>query len=87
MPSELMAATSQLLSELSHQVGLVVIPALGDTVLKAVEFVPLSGRKVLCVVVSTSGFVDNKVVETRQEVDREDAGADLELPDRELRRA
>jgi heat-inducible transcriptional repressor len=41
-------------------------------VLKAVDFVPLSGRRVLCVVASTSGFVDNKVVETRQPVERED---------------
>ena len=69
---DLMEATSHLLSELSSQVGLVVTPAMGDTVLKAVDFVPLSGRKVLCVVASTSGFVDNKVVETRQPVERED---------------
>jgi len=68
---ELMEATSHLLSELSSQMGLVVTPAMGDTVLKTVDFVPLSGRKVLCVVASTSGFVDNKVVETRHEVDRE----------------
>lgn len=68
---DLMEATTHLLSELSSQMGLVVTPAMGDTVLKAVDFVPLSGRKVLCVVASTSGFVDNKVVETREELDRE----------------
>jgi heat-inducible transcriptional repressor len=68
---DLVEATSHLLSELSHQVGMVVTPAMGETVLKAVDFVPLSGRKVLCVVVSTSGFVDNKVVETDEVVPRE----------------
>ncbi|HUO86126.1 MAG TPA: heat-inducible transcriptional repressor HrcA [Thermoanaerobaculia bacterium] len=68
---ELMEATSHLLSELTRQVGIVVTPAMGDTVLKAIEFVPLSGNKVLCVVVSTSGFVDNKVVETETVVPRE----------------
>ena len=68
---DLMEATTHLLSELSSQMGLVVTPAMGDTVLKTVDFVPLSGRRVLCVVASTSGFVDNKVVETREEVDRE----------------
>ena len=67
----LMEATSQLLSELSRQVGIVVTPAMGDTVLRAIDFVPLSGRKVLCVVVSTSGFVDNKVVEVVEPVPRE----------------
>jgi heat-inducible transcriptional repressor len=69
---QLMGVTSHLLSELSHQVGIVMTPALGETVLKAINFVPLSGRKVLCVVVSTSGFVDNKVVETGEEVSREE---------------
>jgi heat-inducible transcriptional repressor len=34
--------------------------------------VPLSGRKVLCVVVSANGFVDNKVIETQEELPREE---------------
>lgn len=68
---QLMSVTSHLLSELSRQVGIVVTPAIGDTVLKAVDFVPLSGRKVLCVAVSTAGFVDTKVIETDQPLTRE----------------
>jgi len=71
-PEQLMGATSHLLSELSHQVGLVVTPQLGDTVLKAVDFVPLDGRRVLCVVISADGFLDNKVIETEEGVTRED---------------
>lgn len=65
-------AASHLLSELSNQAGVVLVPALGDTVLKAVDFVPLSGRKVLCVIVSMSGFVDSKIVELDNEVTRRD---------------
>jgi heat-inducible transcriptional repressor len=68
----LMGSASHLLSELSSQVGIVLAPALGDTVLKAVDFVPLSGRKVLCVVVSDTGFVDNKVIETEEVIAREE---------------
>jgi heat-inducible transcriptional repressor len=71
-PERLMALTSELLTELSHQVGVVVAPALGETVLRAVHFVRMSGRKVLCVVVSTAGFVDNKVIETDEPVPREE---------------
>jgi heat-inducible transcriptional repressor len=70
-PDHLMAATSQLLSELSHQVGILLTPALAETVLKTVEFVHLSDRKVLCVVVSTAGFVDKKVIQTREPLSRE----------------
>lgn len=69
---QILEATSHLLSELSKQVGVVVTPAVGDTVLKAVDFVPISGRKVLCVVVSAAGFVDNKVIETEEEIPREE---------------
>jgi heat-inducible transcriptional repressor len=70
-PDERMKGTSQLLSELTHQVGIVLIPALADTVLKAVEFVPVAGRRVLCVVVSASGFVDSKLVEVEEPVGRD----------------
>jgi len=69
---QLMGTASHLLSELSSQVGIVVTPAMGETVLKAVEFIPVSGRKVLCVVVSSTGFIDNKVIETEEEVPREE---------------
>ena len=69
---ELLGTASHLLSELSSQVGIVVTPAMGETVLKAVDFVPIAGRKVLCVVVSSTGFIDNKVIETEEEVPREE---------------
>lgn len=61
---------SHLLSELSQQVSIVVTPAIGDTVLKAVDFVPVAKLKVLCVVVSQEGFVDNRVIETEEEIPR-----------------
>ena len=69
---QLVGMASHLLSELSTQVGIVVTPAMGETVLKAVDFIPVSGRKVLCVVVSSTGFIDNKVIETDEEMPREE---------------
>ncbi|MFL6261871.1 MAG: heat-inducible transcriptional repressor HrcA [Thermoanaerobaculia bacterium] len=69
---QLLGTASHLLSELSSQVGVVVTPAIGETVLKAVDFVPVAGRKILCVVVSSTGFIDNKVIETEEEVSREE---------------
>lgn len=68
----LIGATAQLLSELSGQIGVLVTPAIGDTVLEAVDFVPLSGRRVLCVVVSRSGFVENKLIEVDEELGRDE---------------
>jgi heat-inducible transcriptional repressor len=68
----LVAVTSHLLSELSQQVGIVVCPAIGETVLRAIEFVPLTGSRVLVVIVSESGFVDNKVIDTDKPLPREE---------------
>jgi heat-inducible transcriptional repressor len=69
---ELVAVASHLLSELSHQVGIVLTPALAETVFLKVEFVPLTETRVLCVVVSSGGFVDNKVIETGDPIPREE---------------
>ncbi|MEO8504607.1 MAG: heat-inducible transcriptional repressor HrcA [Acidobacteriota bacterium] len=71
-PERLVAVTSHLLSELTNQASVVLAPAIGDTVLRSVEFVPLSERRVLCVVVSNSGFADSKAIDTERIVQREE---------------
>lgn len=69
-PEQLIGVTSRLLSELSQQIGLVVAPSLAETVLKEFDLLPLSQNKVLCVVVSASGFVDHRVVELQEALPR-----------------
>lgn len=71
-PERLVAATSHLLSELSNQASVVLAPAIGDTVLRTVDFVPLGERRVLCVVVSNSGFADSKAIDTERTLQREE---------------
>lgn len=68
----LTAATSQLLSELSQQVGVVLTPVVGRSVLRRIELVPLAGSKILCVTVSTHGFVDTKVIDAEEAIVREE---------------
>ncbi len=60
---ELVDRAGHLLSDLTHQIGIVLTPAIGETVLRELTLVPLSGSRVLCVVVSANGFVDHKIVE------------------------
>ena len=69
---QLMAITGHLLSELSDQVGIVLTPEIGETVLRAVDFVQMSGQRVLCIVVASGGVVESKVVEVDEAVSRED---------------
>ena len=71
-PERLVTITSHLLAELSNQASIVLAPAIGDTVLRRVDFVPLSERRVLCVVVSSSGFVDSKTIDTERNLQREE---------------
>ncbi len=69
---QLLAACLVLLKDMAHQVSVVLTPAMGETVLKSVEFVSVSERQVLCVVVSATGFVDSKVIPIEQPLSRED---------------
>lgn len=69
---KLMEVVTHLLTHLSNQIGLVVTPPVGETVLKAVNFIKLSGRRALCVMVSVGGLVENRVIETLHELSREE---------------
>lgn len=68
----LMGAASRLLSELSHQVGVVLLPPVEEGVLRAIDFVPVGSGRVLCVVVSSGGFVDNVLIDVDEPADRDE---------------
>ena len=68
----LMSAATHLLSELSDQVGVVLTPSVEEIVLKSIDFVSLGRRRVLCVMVSTTGFLDHLVIEVEDELSREE---------------
>jgi len=74
-PDRLMERTSQLLSALSKNVGIVVSPSLADDRLQHIEFVPLSDNRILVVLVSAPNLVHNKIIKlnvafTREELER-----------------
>jgi heat-inducible transcriptional repressor len=71
----LMERTSQLLSALSNNVGIVVSPSLADDRLQHIEFVSLSDNRILVVLVSAPNLVHNKIIRlniqlTREELER-----------------
>jgi heat-inducible transcriptional repressor len=89
-PRKALASASQLLSELTHMAGVVSIPRRDQLVVRQIEFVPLSGTRVLVVLVTAQGEVHNRIIETgrpykRQEleqaanfINQHYAGRDLE---------
>jgi heat-inducible transcriptional repressor len=64
--------TSRLLSSISHYTGVVLAPRFAANVFRQMEFVKLGGRRVLAILVSESGLVQNRIVETDEEVGSED---------------
>jgi heat-inducible transcriptional repressor len=68
----LMERTSQLLSALSNNVGIVVSPSLADDRLQHIEFVNLSDNRILVVLVSAPNLVHNKIIRMNIQVSREE---------------
>ena len=61
--------TSRLLSSVSHYTGIVAAPRFASNVFRHIEFVKLGGKRLLAVLVSRNGTVQNKIIETEAEFD------------------
>ncbi len=61
-PDRLMERTSELLSALSNNVGIVVSPSLASDRLQHIEFVNLSDNRILVVLVSSPNIVHNRII-------------------------
>ena len=63
-PHRVVATASQMLSDLTHFAGIVVAPRRRGAVLRHVEFFSLSEKRVLLIIVSSDGEVQNRVLVT-----------------------
>ncbi len=68
---ELVRSASELLSRLTRQAGVVMLPRAGEPVLRHVEFLPLSGDRVLVILVLDDHEVQNRIIHTREPYTRE----------------
>jgi len=71
-PDRLMEKTSHLLSALSNNVGIVVSPSLAKDRLQHIEFVNLSDKRILVVLVSAPNIVHNKIIRLKETFSNED---------------
>lgn len=69
---ELMEEVSQLLSGLSDSIGIVVSPAAAHNRLEHIEFVKLSDKRVVVVLVSPPDIVHHKVMRIKEELSQEE---------------
>ena len=61
-PGELMTKTSQVLSTFSSNLGFVLAPPISLAVLKHIEFVRLSARRILVILVTGAGLVQHRII-------------------------
>jgi heat-inducible transcriptional repressor len=64
--------TSRTLSSLSNYMGIVVAPSFTSDVFRHIEFIHLGARKVLAILVSCNGSVQNRLVETDEDFTPDD---------------
>lgn len=63
---DLIAKTSNVLSELTHMVGIVTLPRREQQLLRHVEFLPLSDNRVLVILVFNEREVQNRIIITER---------------------
>jgi len=71
-PDKLLERTSHLLSALSKNVGIVVSPSLAKDRLQHIEFVNLSDKRILVILVSAPNIVHNKIIRLKESFSNED---------------
>lgn len=69
---DVLARTVRLLSQLTNQVALVQYPSVSRSRIRHVELVTLAPRRLLCVLITDSGAVEQRVVEHSSELRDED---------------
>ncbi|HWS57560.1 MAG TPA: heat-inducible transcriptional repressor HrcA [Actinotalea sp.] len=61
--------TVRLLAQLTHQVAVVQYPSLRRSALRHLELVPVAGHRLLVVIITDNGRVEQRAVETREPLD------------------
>lgn len=65
-PQRLINAASLLLSQLTHFAGIVVAPRKEAVRIRQIEFISLSETRILLIIVTTAGDVQNRILQTQQ---------------------
>jgi heat-inducible transcriptional repressor len=70
--NEIMKRASHMLSLLSKQTGVVLAPRFGSKIFKHIEFIKLREKRILVIIVSKTGEVQNKVIEADEELHQDE---------------
>jgi len=65
--TQLFSQVSRVLSQLSRQIGVVITPNISRVRLKHLEFVRLTPRRIVAIIVAETGVIHNKVFDTEED--------------------
>ncbi len=69
---QVLQAASSLLSTMSDQVGVVLMPTLLQFTIRSMDFILVGESRIMCVIVGANGMVVNKLIETRLTFSRDE---------------
>ena len=69
--AELVQTASNLLARITYQTGIVTVPKPAGHQLRQIEFLPLSGNRVLAILVINERDVQNRIIELQQPMSEE----------------
>lgn len=69
---EVLKETSRMLSATSHYMGIVIAPRFDANVFRQMEFVKLGSRRILAILVSRNGTVQNRIIEADEDIAADD---------------
>lgn len=65
-PQELITSAAHVLSSLTQFAGLVMLPKRQSVAFRQLEFLPLSDKRILLIIVTTDGQVQNRIIQTEK---------------------
>lgn len=65
-PQELITSAAHVLSSLTQFAGLVMLPKRQSAAFRQLEFLPLSDKRILLIIVTTDGQVQNRIIQTEK---------------------
>lgn len=65
-PQELITSAAHVLSTLTQFAGLVMLPKRQSVAFRQLEFLPLSDKRILLIIVTTDGQVQNRIIQTEK---------------------
>jgi heat-inducible transcriptional repressor len=69
---QIIKRAAKVLSSVSKHVGVVVAPKFSRVVLKQIQFAKVSAKSILVILVGLSGIIQNRIIETEEELSQDD---------------